>query len=70
VIRLEPEREIDAALRADLAARNQQLRNYKRISGFLVYDRDFPRTASLKIKRTVLAEEIRRNHTRGEVVPL
>jgi long-chain acyl-CoA synthetase len=70
VIRLEPDRKVDDALRADLAARNQQLRNYKRISGFLVYDRDFPRTASLKIKRTVLAEEIRRNHTRGEVVPL
>jgi long-chain acyl-CoA synthetase len=70
VIRLEPERAMDAALREDLAARNQQLRNYKRIGGFLVYDRDFPRTASLKIKRTVLAEEIRRNHARGEVVPL
>jgi long-chain acyl-CoA synthetase len=70
VIRLEPDREMDDALRADLAARNQRLRNYKRISGYLVHDRDFPRTASLKIKRNVLAEEIRRTHTRGEVVPV
>jgi long-chain acyl-CoA synthetase len=70
VIRLEPEREMDDALRADLAARNQRLRNYKRISGYLVYDRDFPRTASLKIKRNVLAEEIGRAHTRGEIVPV
>ena len=70
VIRLEPEREMDDALRADLAARNQRLRNYKRISGYLIYDRDFPRTASLKIKRNVLAEEIRSAHTRGEVVPV
>jgi long-chain acyl-CoA synthetase len=70
VIRLEPERAIDDALRADLAARNQRLRNYKRISGHLVYDRDFPRTASLKIKRNVLAEEIRSTHTRDEVVPV
>jgi len=46
------------------------LRNYKRISGYLIYDRDFPRTASLKIKRNVLAEEIRSAHTRGEVVPV
>ena len=70
VIRLEPEREMDDALRADLAARNQRLRNYKRISGYLIYDRDFPRTASLKIKRNVLAEEIRSAHTRGEAVPV
>jgi long-chain acyl-CoA synthetase len=69
-IRLEPEREMDDALRADLAARNQRLRNYKRISGYLIYDRDFPRTASLKIKRNVLAEEIRSTHTRAEVVSI
>jgi long-chain acyl-CoA synthetase len=70
VIRLEPNRVIDDALRADLAARNQRLRNYKRISGYLVYGQDFPRTASLKIKRNVLAEEIGRTHTRDEVVPV
>jgi long-chain acyl-CoA synthetase len=70
VIRLEPDRVIDDALRADLAARNQRLRNYKRISGYLVFDQDFPRTASLKIKRNVLAEEIGRSHTRDEVVPV
>ena len=70
VIRLEPDREVDDALRADLAARNQRLRNYKRVAGFLVHDRDFPRTASLKIKRNVLAEEIRETHKRGEVVPV
>ena len=33
--------------------------NYKRISGYVVWDQDFPRTASLKIKRGVLAEQIR-----------
>ena len=70
VIRLEPNRVIDDALRADLAARNQRLRNYKRISGYLVYGQDLPRTASLKIKRNVLAEEIGRTHTRDEVVPV
>jgi long-chain acyl-CoA synthetase len=70
VIRLEPDREVDDALRADIAARNQRLRNYKRISEYLVYDRDFPRTASMKIKRTVLAEDIGRIHTRSEIVPV
>ena len=70
VIRLEPDRGMDDALRADLAARNQRLRNYKRIGGYLIYDEDFPRTASLKIKRNVLAQEISRTHTRSEVVPV
>ena len=36
-----------------------RLLNYKRISGYLVWDRDFPLTASLKIKRGELAEQIR-----------
>jgi long-chain acyl-CoA synthetase len=70
VIRLEPQREMDDALRSDLAARNQRLRNYKRIGGYLVHGRDFPRTASLKIKRNVLAGEIGHMHTRNEVVPV
>jgi long-chain acyl-CoA synthetase len=70
VIRLEPDRGMDDALRADLAARNQRLRNYKRIGGYLIYDEDFPRTASLKIKRNVLAQEISRTHARSEVVPV
>jgi long-chain acyl-CoA synthetase len=70
VIRLEPDREVDDALRSDLAVRNQRLRNYKRISGYLIHDKDFPRTASLKIKRNVLAEEIGRGHARSEVVAI
>jgi long-chain acyl-CoA synthetase len=70
VIRLEPDRGMDDALRADLAARNQRLRNYKRIGGYLICNEDFPRTASLKIKRNVLAQEISRTHARSEVVPV
>ena len=46
-------------LRAEIAARNQRLLPYKRISGYVVWEEDFPRTASLKIKRGVLAEQIR-----------
>jgi hypothetical protein len=33
--------------------------NFKRVSGYVIWDEDFPRTASLKIKRNVLAEQIR-----------
>jgi len=34
------------------------LPDFKRVGGYLIWERDFPRTASMKIKRQVLAEEI------------
>ena len=55
---------------ANIAERNRRLVNYKRIAGYLVWDNDFPRTASLKIKRGELAEHIRRNAGRDAVVAL
>jgi long-chain acyl-CoA synthetase len=57
-------------LRADLNERNRRLLNYKRLSGYVVWEHDFPRTASLKIKRLVLAEELRRHLDRSAVVAL
>jgi hypothetical protein len=57
-------------LRAEVAARNQRLLPYKRISGYLLWEEDFPRTASLKIKRGVLAEQIRQRLERSAVLPL
>jgi long-chain acyl-CoA synthetase len=55
---------------AEMAERNRRLLNYKRISGYLVWDRDFPLTASLKIKRGELAEQIRQALDRSAVVVL
>jgi len=54
----------------EIAERNRRLLNYKRISAYLVWDRDFPLTASLKIKRGELAEQIRTTVGRGRLVPL
>lgn len=59
VLRFEPEERFTEELRAELASRNSLLLNFKRISGYVVWDSDFPRTASMKIKRFALAEEIR-----------
>ena len=72
VLVLHPEsaQEIDEALLKDVAERNRRLLNYKRISGYLAWDGDFPRTASLKIKRVELAEQIRQKRGRSAVVPL
>ncbi len=61
---------VDDKLVASLSERNRRLLNYKRVSGYLVWDADFPRTASLKIKRPELAEQIRAKLEREAVVPL
>jgi long-chain acyl-CoA synthetase len=72
VIVLHPEagQVIGQELVANVADRNRRLLNYKRISGYLDWGRDFPLTASLKIKRGELAEQIRASVERSAVVPL
>lgn len=58
-LRMDEGQSFTDALRDELVARNKRLPDYKRINGYVIWDEDFPRTASLKIKRTVLAEEMR-----------
>ncbi len=71
VLRLEGAGEVSDALRADLAARNRRLPDFKRVHGYVLWDQDFPRTASLKTKRHELAEAIRGRRTRAQaVIPL
>jgi long-chain acyl-CoA synthetase len=72
VIVLHPEagQIIGPELIGNVAERNRRLLNYKRISGYLSWDRDFPLTASLKIKRGDLAGQIRESVERSAVVPL
>ena len=61
IIVLHPEQgqEITAETEEMLREKNRRLLNYKRISGYVVWDEDFPRTASMKVKRYLLAEQIR-----------
>ncbi|HXP45753.1 MAG TPA: AMP-binding protein, partial [Terriglobales bacterium] len=68
VLRLEPGHEFDDALRCELAERNRRLPDFKRVRGYVIWDRDFPRTASLKIKRIELAEQIRASTERATAV--
>ncbi len=70
VIILHPEsgQAIDAPLITELARRNQRLPDFKRLSGYVVWDGDFPRTASMKIKRGILAEAIRAKVERTRAV--
>ena len=43
----------------ELQLRNRRLPDYKRVHGYLVWENDFPRTASLKIKRQLLGDTVR-----------
>jgi long-chain acyl-CoA synthetase len=58
VIHLEPNQTFTEDLRKNIALLNNRLLNYKRIHGIIVLEEDFPRTASLKIKRNILAEQL------------
>jgi long-chain acyl-CoA synthetase len=75
VLRLEPGQDGQAAefseqLKQEIIARNRRLPDFKRVGGCLVWEKDFPRTAAMKIKRLVLAEEIRKTLSRAAVVEL
>jgi long-chain acyl-CoA synthetase len=69
VVRLENQ-EFTDSLRDEIVARNRRLPDFKRVTGYLVWGKDFPRTASLKIKRNELAEEIRTSLERSAVKEL
>lgn len=49
---------------------NRRLPDFKRVSGVLTWPEEFPRTASLKLKRLVLAEQVRASTTRADLVTL
>jgi hypothetical protein len=55
---------------AKLAEHNRRLAPYKRVGGYVVWNVDFPRTASMKVKRAEFAEQIRKAVGREAVVPL
>jgi long-chain acyl-CoA synthetase len=57
-------------LRQDISQRNSRLLNYKRIHGIVVYSEDFPRTASLKIKRNDLAAHLAQLDRDQAILPL
>ncbi|MGH9593121.1 MAG: AMP-binding protein, partial [Bryobacteraceae bacterium] len=68
VVHPEPNTAMDGALRVEVSARTQKLLNYKRLSGIVTWNKDFPRTASMKIKRIELAQQIRKALSRATAV--
>src|SRR6266404_4787626 len=69
-LHLEPGQPYDEELRQDINTRNNRLLNYKRIHGVVLLEEDFPRTASLKIKRNVLAERLAQLDCASAILPL
>jgi long-chain acyl-CoA synthetase len=70
LLRLEQNQEFTDALKEEIVASNRRLPDFKRVGGYVLCSKDFPRTASMKIKRTMLAEEIRPILGRAAVVEL
>src|ERR1700736_6192828 len=70
VVRLEQNQKVDHKLLEEIAARNRRLPDFKRVGGYLVWEKDFPRTASMKIKRQALAEEIGKSMKREAIAGL
>jgi long-chain acyl-CoA synthetase len=70
VLRLEQNQKFDEKLLEEISVRNRRLPDFKRIGGYLIWDKDFPRTASMKIKRQALAEEIGTSTARSALVGL
>jgi long-chain acyl-CoA synthetase len=64
VLRLDEGKEGTDELRTEIAVRNRKLLNFKRLSGYVIWREDFPRTASMKVKRFQLAEQIRQHSDR------
>jgi long-chain acyl-CoA synthetase len=69
-LHLEQGQQFTKQLRQDINERNNRLLNYKRIHGVVLLDEDFPRTASLKIKRNVLAERLASLDNATAILPL
>ncbi len=70
VLHAEPGQTIGNVVVRDLNRRNRALLDFKRVGGYLVWEEDFPRTASLKIKRELLAGQIRERLTRAALQAL
>jgi long-chain acyl-CoA synthetase len=70
VLRGEAEEELTQPLKQDIVTRNRRLPDFKRVTGYLTWNRDFPRTASMKVKREALAREISKALGRAAVIEL
>ena len=70
VVHLDHGQTFTDGLRKEIVTRNNGLLNYKRIYGIVLYDEDFPLTASLKIIRVALAGRLGKLNREQAVLPI
>ena len=70
VIHLDHGQSFSDELQKEIAARNSRLLNYKRVHGIVLYNEDFPLTASLKIVRVALAERLGKLKREEAILPI
>ncbi len=58
----------EAVVKRIVEDRNRRLPDFKRVRGLLFWDEDFPRTASMKVKRGPLAEALREGTSKDAVL--
>jgi long-chain acyl-CoA synthetase len=70
VIHLEHGQAFTPELKSEISMRNSRLINYKRVHGLVIYQEDFPLTASLKIKRNELAQRLSALDREQAILPM
>src|SRR6267154_2437540 len=70
VIHLEHGQAFTPELKSEISTRNSRLTNYKRVHGLVIYQEDFPLTASLKIKRSELAQRLAALDRAQSILPI
>src|SRR5260370_19466796 len=51
ILRLEQNQKFDNSLAEDVSARNRRLPDFKRVAGYLLWEKDLPLTASMTLTR-------------------
>ncbi len=70
VIHLEHGEAYTPELKSEISTRNARLTNYKRVHGLVIYQEDFPLTASLKIKRSELGQRLASLDREQSILPI
>jgi long-chain acyl-CoA synthetase len=70
VIHLEHGEAFTPELKSEISTRNSRLINYKRVHGLVIHQDDFPLTASLKIKRSELAQRLSALDREQAILPI